>query len=53
MLMESTLPREEADTLGGLMYPRLGRVPRRGDVVEIDDVLLTVEQAGEHRVEKV
>ena len=36
--------REEYDTVGGLVYHRIGTVPRVGDVIEVDGVVrLTVE----------
>lgn len=46
--------REEYDTVGGLVYHRIGTVPRVGDEIEVDDVLrLTVESTDGRRVAKV
>ncbi len=39
--------------MGGLVYFRLGHVPQLGEVVEFDDLLITVEQVDEHRINKV
>lgn len=46
--------REEYDTVGGLVYHRIGTVPRVGDEIEVDGVLkLTVESTDGRRVAKV
>ncbi|MBN2548746.1 MAG: CBS domain-containing protein [Anaerolineales bacterium] len=52
-VMGSFLPKEEADTLGGYIYSRLGRVPAGGETVENDNLLLTVEQVSARRIRKV
>ncbi len=49
----SSLPKEEADTLAGFIYSRLGRVPTSGESLRIDNVLLTVEQVIGRRIRKV
>jgi CBS domain containing-hemolysin-like protein len=53
LILESSLPNQEADTLGGLIYYRLGHVPQLGEVVKFDNLLITVEQVDEHRINKV
>ncbi|MFN8622269.1 MAG: hemolysin family protein [Chloroflexota bacterium] len=46
--------REEYDTVGGLVYHRIGTVPKVGDVIEVDGLLrLTVEATDGRRVAKV
>jgi len=52
-IMGSDLPGDEADTLGGLIYSRLGRVPSVGDEVQEDRLLLVVEQVSSRRIRKV
>jgi CBS domain containing-hemolysin-like protein len=52
-IMESTLPRDEADTLAGFMYSRIGRVPVGGENVQVEDLELTVEQVSGRRIRKV
>jgi putative hemolysin len=54
-LPSSTLEdQEEYDTVGGLIYHRIGGVPRPGDVVKVgDELTLTVESTDGRRVEKV
>ncbi|MBN2503072.1 MAG: DUF21 domain-containing protein [Anaerolineales bacterium] len=52
-IMDSQLPTEEADTLGGLIYSRIGRIPRVGEQVREDDLLLTVEKISGRRIHKV
>jgi putative hemolysin len=52
-IMEATLPSEEADTLAGFMYSRIGRVPVGGENVQVDNLELTVEQVSGRRIRKV
>lgn len=52
-IVNGELPREEADTLGGLIYSRIGRVPTGGESVQIDDLQLIVEQVSGRRIRKV
>lgn len=51
--MGSDLPKDDADTLGGYIYSRLGRVPTVGETVRKDNLLLTVEQVSARRIRKV
>ena len=44
---------EEYDTLGGLIYHRVGGVPAPGDIVNVDGLTLTVESTDGRRVGKV
>ena len=52
-VMGAHLPKDEADTVGGFIYSRLGQVPDVGDTVEQDNLLLTVEQVTGRRIHKV
>ena len=52
-IMGTNLPHSEADTLSGLIYSRIGRVPAAGDFVRIEDLKLTVEQISGQRIRKV
>lgn len=52
-VMGSSISRDEADTVGGLIYSRLGRVPDVGEQVLIDGLQLTVEQVSGRRIRKV
>jgi len=52
-VLESNLSKDEADTIGGLIYNRIGRVPTNGESVQVDDLLLTVEQVSGRRIRKV
>jgi len=45
--------REEYDTLGGLLFHRIGRVPNAGDQVRVGDLTLTVETTDGRRAGKV
>src|SRR6478735_7066906 len=44
---------EEYDTVGGLVYHRIGGVPAPGDSIEVDGLRLTVESTDGRRVGKV
>jgi len=44
---------EEADTLGGLVFATLDRIPVEGDKIEIADLELSVLEMEGHRIEKV
>ena len=47
------MPEGPYDTLGGLVMARLGRMPRRGDVVELDGWTLKVTELDGRRVDRV
>jgi len=44
---------DEYDTVGGLIYHRIGGVPKPGDQVSVDGLTLTVESTDGRRVSKV
>jgi len=52
-IMDCQLPTDEADTLGGYIYSRLGHVPSIGEKVQKDNLILTVEQVSARRIRKV
>ncbi|MFQ6016084.1 MAG: hemolysin family protein [Anaerolineae bacterium] len=52
-LMSLNLPTEEGDTLGGLIYSQLGRVPAVDDQVILDGVKITVLSVTGRRIKKV
>ena len=52
-LLGVSLPTEGVDTLGGLIYNELGRVPTVQDEVTIGDVRLTVLSVAGRRIKKV
>ena len=52
-LLDVELPSEDADTLGGLIYERLGKVPAAGETVRTDDLRLDVLSVTENRIGKV
>jgi CBS domain containing-hemolysin-like protein len=53
LILDSSLSNQEADTLGGLVYYRLGHVPQKGEIVEFENLVFTVEEVDEHRINKV
>jgi putative hemolysin len=52
-MMSSHLPTDESETLGGYIYGQVGRVPVNGEILRVDNLLLTVEQVSGHRIRKV
>jgi len=52
-IMSVELPTDESDTLGGLVYSILGRVPAVGDTVDVADLRLTVLEVEGRRIVKV
>lgn len=52
-ILSSHLPKDEAETLGGFIYSRIGRVPVTGEQIHIDNLKLTVEQVMGRRIRKV
>ena len=44
---------EDFDTLGGFIFTRLGKVPSKGDVVRHANVILTVMEADDRRIDRV
>ncbi|HEX2324035.1 MAG TPA: hemolysin family protein [Chloroflexota bacterium] len=52
-LLSLELQEEDVDTLGGLVYARLGRVPQQGDEVVIDGARLIVDEVEGNRINKV
>jgi CBS domain containing-hemolysin-like protein len=52
-VFSSNLPKDEADTIGGFIYSRIGRVPATGEQIQVDNLRLTVEQVIGRRIRKV
>ena len=52
-ILHCELPKDEADTLGGFIYSRIGRVPTGGETIEHQNILLTVDQIAGRRIRKV
>jgi len=52
-LFEIEVERDKFDTVGGLIFSLLGRIPRSGDEVTTSGIRLTVLSAGERRIGKL
>ena len=52
-IMDSQLPTEETETLGGFIYEQKGRVPTSAETLQVGDILLTIEQVTGRRIRKV
>ena len=48
-----TIEREKFETVGGLIFHLTGRIPSEGEVIQSDDLVLTVLEADERRIGKV
>lgn len=48
-----TLPTDEVDTVGGLVYSRLGHVPTQGEEVTVNGVRIRVEELEGQRIARV
>ncbi len=51
--LELSLKSEDVDTIGGLLYEKLGRVPMLGDQAEVEGAFLKVESTAGRRMRKV
>ena len=47
------LPEGDADTLAGFLYEKLGRVPKGGEKIREQGLLLTIEQVADRRIRRV
>lgn len=52
-LLQTELPHEDSDTLGGFIYHQLGKVPSPGEVLEVETVYLKVLHVEDRRIGKV
>ena len=52
-MLGTDLPKEEWDTLGGLLFGLLGHVPSPGERVEVEGIRLTAERIRGRRIAKV
>ncbi|MGM0437233.1 MAG: hemolysin family protein [Bacillota bacterium] len=52
--LENSLHEEENfETISGFILHNLGYLPQKGEKIEINNLLITVEEVSEHRIEKV
>lgn len=51
--LETEVTSEQTDTLGGILYAELGRVPMEGDCMQVEDWLLTVEEVRGRRIGRI
>jgi len=52
-LLGANLPTDEADTLGGLIYNELGKIPTVGDAIHVDDLRIEVMSVSGKRIKVV
>lgn len=52
-IMESDLSKENADSLGGYIFSHLGRVPKVGERLEENGLILTIELISGRRVRRI
>ncbi len=52
-LLGTELPAHEWDTLGGLMYNLMGKIPKQGEAAEFEGLRLTAQKVVGRRIDKV
>ncbi len=52
-LLDSDVPTEDNDTVGGFIYTTLGRVPEVGEVITYENLTMRVESVNGRRIRKV
>ena len=52
-VMGTSIVKDNADTLGGFMYSEIGKVPTGGEIIQMDQLKLVVEQVLGRRIRKV
>ena len=52
-MLSLDLPKGEFETVGGLLYHRLGKIPARGEQMELDGVRITVLDGDARRIRRV
>lgn len=52
-LLGTSLPAHEWDTLGGLMYNLMGKIPKQGESVDFEGLRLTAQKVVGRRIHKV
>ncbi len=52
-LLETHLPTDESDTLGGYIYSKLGKVPEVGETIETAKLQFVVIQVEDRRIRKI
>ena len=52
-LLGTSLPAHEWDTLGGLMYNLMGKIPKQGECVDFEGLRLTAQKVVGRRIQKV
>ncbi|MBU0502522.1 MAG: hemolysin family protein [Candidatus Margulisbacteria bacterium] len=51
--LDLNLPEEEYDTIGGFVFGHLGKSPSVGNVVRVEDLLISVERVSHRRITRV
>lgn len=52
-VMDTEIIKDNAETLGGFMYSAIGKVPIGGEIIQLDNVKLTVENVLGRRIRKI
>jgi CBS domain containing-hemolysin-like protein len=52
-MINTSIPNEDFDTLGGFLYHQLGLIPVGGEVVEWENVTFTIKEIHGNRISKV
>ncbi|MCE5249253.1 hemolysin family protein [bacterium] len=52
-MINTSIPNEDFDTLGGFLYNQLGFIPQGGEIVEWENVTFTIREIHGNRISKV
>lgn len=52
-MLQLALPDTDYDTIGGLVFHLFGKIPQKGETIQLDDVILHVEQMENNTIKKV
>ncbi len=51
--LDLQIPEEEFETIGGLVFNKLGKIPKAGDSIKINGIKITVEKMRDKRIRRV
>lgn len=52
-ILDVELPMDEFESLGGFVFNLLGRIPKKGDIIEYNDIIFNVLEVQNRRIKKI
>lgn len=52
-LFNCELPTDDSDTIGGLLYAHAGHIPEKGEILEINNIRLTIQEIQGQRIRTI